>query len=408
MEMIVYSFQNQAWVPVGRLRSYGTGNDAGCYFAYGKEYLKRADAISIDPISLPLSERTYQTEVGFKTFNIIRDAGPDNWGRYLIGKHFNRSLSELEYISALGEDRVGALAFGPDLNGPKLLIPDREIKFDEYKTKNFDLEYALRSTERVIADQDLEELHEFLKYGPSLGGARPKIALKYNNEDYLAKFSISLDQRPEPVIEYASMRLAALAGLHVPEILLRHVLKRDVFLIKRFDRKISESAHIEKIHFMSALTACNLHQADYKDWSYQAICTAISKLSDQPERDKLELYKRMVLNILLNNDDDHMRNHGFIRSSQNSWRLSPLYDVVPRDQLTGTFRLALNIGDYAKEASKRNAVSAAPYFGLEESEAIQIWEEISTVIQEKWRKVFKDAGMSSTVMKRFEQSIGEK
>lgn len=64
-----------------------------------------------------------------------------------------------------------------------------------------------------------------------------------------------------------------------------------------------------------------------------------------PEQLSLFLPVSMVFNILVNNDDDHLRNHGFVlmespeqtpvRGAQEpqcvvnlAWRISPLYDVV--------------------------------------------------------------------------------
>jgi serine/threonine-protein kinase HipA len=52
------------------------------------------------------------------------------------------------------------------------------------------------------------------------------------------------------------------------------------------------------------------------------------------QTDRDELYARIAFNIRVSNDDDHLRNHAFIwDASGKGWRLSPLYDVVPRPQI---------------------------------------------------------------------------
>jgi hypothetical protein len=57
-------------------------------------------------------------------FNGIRDAAPDGWGRHLMDLAAGaRALSEFDYLIATDDARVGALAFGPDLSGPKRIVP---------------------------------------------------------------------------------------------------------------------------------------------------------------------------------------------------------------------------------------------------------------------------------------------
>jgi serine/threonine-protein kinase HipA len=65
-----------------------------------------------------------------------------------------------------------------------------------------------------------------------------------------------------------------------------------------------------------------------------------------------ELFRRIAFNIAVNNNDDHPRNHG-VYFFQNIWRLSPLYDVVPMDSGAQTFSLAMEVGLYKREASKK-------------------------------------------------------
>lgn len=397
MEIIVYLNLKGNFIPAGRLLF----KEDKSFFAYGKKYLTQDSSIAIDPIELPLIEKEFQTQEDFNIFNVIRDAGPDNWGRYLLAKKFGRDLNELEYILASGVNRVGALAFGPDLSGPKILGISG---FENYEGKDFDLDFCLSATEDFIANEQTARLKEYLHYGPSLGGARPKAAILYQGDHYLAKFSVSFDTRNEALIEYAAMRLAKKCGLNVPQILTLKTLNRDVFLIKRFDR-ISKN---DFVPFFSGLTATGLHEGDYLSWSYAHLVQAIAKLSPHPEKDRIELFKRMIFNVLINNDDDHMRNHGFLHVSDNKWRLSPLYDVVPRSQKTSTFRSAMHIGTYGKEASMRNVLSACDYFGLEQKTAKEIWQELEQKVVSNWKKVFSDSGLNKKEIEIFEHCIGTK
>jgi serine/threonine-protein kinase HipA len=403
METFVYLHLDGAFIPIGKLYFEDMGVESRSVFAYGKKYLQKKSVISIDPIGLPLKDQEFSTEIDTPIFNVFRDSAPDNWGRYILTKRFNRELTELEYVLAVGGNRVGALAYGPDLSGPKILGPDG---YEAYEIKDFDLEYSLNSIDLIVTNSKSESLKEFLRYGSSLGGARPKAHVKIDGEHYIAKFSVSFDQRNEPLIEYACMRLAQMCGLDMPEIKMVKILGRDVFLIKRFDRIVEKK--LMNLHFISALTATGLHERDYASWSYPHIVQAITNLSFQSAQDKTELYSRMIFNILVNNDDDHMRNHGFLHIGKNRWKLSPLYDVVPRSQRSNTFRLALNIGSYAKEASKRNALSASNYFGINLKDAEEIWNNLEEIVSSQWQKVFLDSGLSKKEVMMFDGCIGGK
>lgn len=237
--------------------------------AYGTKYLKRKDAIAIDPLNLPLYERTFESET---IFGSIKDCAPDRWGRYLLEKRFSRKLSEMEYILANGLDHVGALAFSPEAYDiPMKLTPNGHV---QHGSENISLAVIMDQTEMVLKnEEDEEKLQEILNYGPSLGGARPKYSVYLDGVSYLAKYSISQDRRREPLIEFATMKMATDLKLNVPDIKLSKILNRDVFFIKRFDRSADE-----KYPFVSALTLCNWDENGYGDWSYPVLCEALIRI----------------------------------------------------------------------------------------------------------------------------------
>ncbi len=402
METFVFIHLDDEWIPAGKLRFRYGGRNSESIFAYGRKYLERNNAIAIDPLNLPLSKDEFVSLPGHQIFSAFRDSGPDAWGRYLLTKKFGRELSELEYIIASGPDRAGALAYGPTPESPKIYSVKKTYK--EPIVTQYDLALTLKASQDALDDISSPELKSFLEYGSSLGGARPKAAITWRGSPTLAKLSVRLDTRREAVIEYASMSLAKKLGLNVPSIDLARVSNKDVFLIRRFDRDESGSP----IAYISGLTAMKLHEQEYSRWSYLALTEAIKKLSDQPEHDLTELYQRVIFNILLNNDDDHPRNHGFVHVGSNRWRLSPLFDVVPRNQLGETFRLAMNIGQYGKEASKLNVISASKYFDMTSEQAEAIWNASSDFVEQHWEQEFANAGLSEREIDSFKNSIGQK
>ena len=343
-------------------------------------------------------ERIFSLNWGISIFNGIRDAGPDKWGRYLLDKKFSKGLSEIEYIISLGPDRVGALAFGPDaVNGPKKYNPDG---FEAYTGKRLTLETCLSGVDDALKNNDTAILWEYLNYGPSLGGARPKATVTWKGKSYLAKFSLSGDEKNEPLTEFATMKLAQKCGLRVTDLDYTEILSRGIFLIERFDR--DESAN--PIPFISALTATGLAENDHHSWSYFHICDSVKKYSHQMMEDLTELFTRLIFNICVYNNDDHMRNFGFVYVGKNKWRLSPLYDVVPSVIHTSTYALAMSFGDEGKKASIKNALSRAGEFGLEQSRAQKITAGVVEIVKD-WRTEFTKLGLSKNEIKKLENSF---
>ncbi len=250
------------------------------------------------------------------------------------------------------------------------------------------------------------QLEELLDYGPSLGGARPKYSIVSESISYLAKYSISQDTRREPLIEFATMRMAKEIGLNVPEIKIGKASGRDVFYIKRFDREVSGLKH----PFVSALSLCGWDEGDYQLWSYPIFVESLIKIGKSEaiiKEDLKELFKRIAFNIAVNNDDDHPRNHGVLYKD-GLWRLSPLYDVVPKDSQTQSFRLAMELGLRKKEASKSNLLSVHNYFKLSEIEAQAIVDEVFNFVSKNWKKFFRDVGLQQKEIDRFKNAMSLK
>ena len=145
-----------------------------------------------------------------------------------------RALSEFDYLVATGDTRVGALAFGPDLPGPKRIVPWSEENLDG---ENLDLADMLEAVRELdTAEALLPEHRRFLVRGSSLGGARPKATTEYNGKQWIAKFGRADDRFPVCRAEYVTMTMAGQVGINVPTVRLEKVLGQDIYLIERFDR----------------------------------------------------------------------------------------------------------------------------------------------------------------------------
>ena len=109
------------------------------------------------------------------------------------------------------------------------------------------------------------------------------------------------------------------------------------------------------------------------------------------EKDRIEIFRRMVFNVLCGNcDDQDPRNHGFILG-RSGWHLSPAYDITPMTLFDNC--LYLRIGKYDKAATKDNILSEAKSFGLEQNEAEAIFDSMKNIVTSEWEETFLAAGV---------------
>lgn len=390
-------------VPAGRLTMTSEPRASFATFAYGRRYLERPDRVPVDPVQLPLldpgrEDFLFRTDDGFSNFNGIRDAAPDGWGRYLMYKALDdREPSEAEILIASGDHRVGALAFGPTPEAPQRLTPWGE---GDAPGEHFTLEELATAVEQVQSVDELDDnLRRLLTAGSSLGGARPKAAMAVAGQPWIAKFHANNDIYPICRIELATMQLAKRCNLNVPNLDFREVLGRDIYMIERFDR-VTTPEGIRRKPFASGLTILGAHESDIGRHSYADLAAALRRHGADPRADLVELFRRMVFNILVTNDDDHLRNHGFLWEAK-GWRLSPLYDVVPKPQVGFERTLVLGVGPQGRAATLENAIEGAGAFGLSAEEATQHALTLVDMVREEWANQFQGAGLSDSDIKRF-------
>ena len=107
--------------------------------------------------------------------------------------------------------------------------------------------------------------------------------------------------------EVLALKLAALAGVEAAPARIVLLGDEPVAVIRRFDRDESDG----RIPYQSA--ASMLQQASREDdRSYTEITDAIRSHGHAPIEDVRQLWRRLVLNLLITNVDDHLQNHGFL------------------------------------------------------------------------------------------------
>jgi serine/threonine-protein kinase HipA len=208
----------------------------------------------------------------------------------------------------------------------------------------------------------------------------------------IAKFPKSDDLVPTIPWEATALTLARQAGIPTPEWRIETTTKHQVLLLRRFDR-----AKARRIPFLSAMSMLDAQDNDQR--SYMEIADALRQYGAKPEEDCAQLWRRVVLNILISNSDDHLRNHGFLYEHPDGWRLAPAYDLnpVPTDIKPRILTTAIDEADGT--ASLDLAHSVAEHFGLKPNAARTIANEVGAVVK-NWRQVAKGLGLSAKDIER--------
>ncbi|CAN5697736.1 hypothetical protein BH11PSE13_BH11PSE13_36350 [soil metagenome] len=238
---------------------------------------------------------------------------------------------------------------------------------------------------KVIANEPVPEIEQrLLRPGVSLGGARPKSVVEIDGHPWLVKFGEGEDE-DTPLIEHATMTLAEKCGIEVAATRALAVRGKHAVAVRRFDRTDGERIGSERVHAISAHVAL---RAVGETYGYPQLAQQLRRLcrADDIQRQQEQLFRRMVFNILMDNTDDHEKNHALLRQADGSWLLSPAFDIVP--SLSGLGYQAMAVGRDGSDSTLDNALSSTASFGLKLAAAKVIAGEIASVT-EGWRRHFR-------------------
>ncbi len=370
-------------------------------FQYGKKYLANSASQPASPVELPIDNRRFFTAENNGLFSVFRDASPDYWGRTVLSASLNKTIDELddyEYLLHGGGSRTGNLDFRLSVNSPEPLL---ELPSHAY------LDDLLDAAERTQNGLPIDEsLRLLLNQGSSgIGGMRPKCTVSdENNVLWLAKFPDKTDSHNAVLTEYATMSLAAKAGIDVPALKILTVASKSILLIERFDRRyLEEKKGYARRGFLSSLSLLQKHETD-RDFGYPEIAEKLRLLG--AEQDAKALFSRMIFNIACRNTDDHARNHGFLVNGS-AISLSPAYDINATRSTPGVstdYYLALKAGDNGSLANLSNALSQCARFGLTHDDALARVAIIHTALA-SWREVFSSCGVIDHECDLFENTF---
>ncbi|WP_166969859.1 type II toxin-antitoxin system HipA family toxin [Brevibacterium atlanticum] len=360
---------------VGEAYFHVTRSQISTTFKYADEFLGSRQAYPISPeLSLSVAPISVPGLPG-----AFSDSAPDRWGRNLVAKQHrrrvaqgdarDRRLTEVDYLLGVSDTtRQGALRF-------------RRTSTTEYLRTGASVPRTVSLPELQHAADEATDgsgaaIKRLLDAGTgSLGGARPKASVAGDSGALMiAKFTRPSDDWSVILWERLALEIAQSSGVAVPHAQLVRIDARPVLLLDRFDRQSAR-----RIGYMSAMTASERRDGEHAD--YVDIVEAIEDTSSRWRRDCRELFRRMALSSALHNTDDHLRNHGFLRSDA-GWELSPAFDINPEPDLAVERQTAIN-GVTEAEHEAEALLEFAPLCHLTISEARTILSEVTEAVS-RW------------------------
>ena len=386
---------------VGALRLVAAGK--GVFLQYGPDWLRHGFALSED---LPLQDTVFLPPGRFdadqqRAAGAVDDARPDRWGEKVIRfVDKPKRLSLMEYLYYAGDDRFGALGVSTSASQytPRLHSPLPRLE---------DVQHLSEVAGKIEASEPLNEMEAKIIAGGGspLGGAKPKALIQLNGEQWVIKF-YNNEPVDAPLVEHAAMTLAARAGITVAQTQVIPLVGFHALAIRRFDR---DGSH--RIHSISAGTAIRAATiSGYEpQMGYPELARILRRVgvarANIYQKDAHELFRRMVFNILIDNTDDHEKNHSLlvINPFENGrLKLAPAYDVLPTNSGQGYQEFIC--GAQGRDSTLENAMSQCDAFGLLPTEAATEVIKVIDVVKD-WKSHFAQVGVSQRDIESLAQQI---
>lgn len=391
----------QTEVPVGRLAM----REHRVLFEYDPGFLR--DGVDLSPLRLPRQPGVIETRQPiFDTLpGIFNDSLPDGWGRLLLDRHSSRlgvapeTLTPLDRLAHVGSDGIGALVYKPEL-----------AKDDAEET--VDLDEVAAASRAVLEGASDEMLEHLRKLGGSPQGARPKALVQIEDttgrmtdalhdhgqgwRHFIVKFPAHQDVADIGPVELAYARMAAAAGVKVPEsCLLPSRSGPGYFAAQRFDRDGARRKH--------AATASGLLDADFRLPSLDYV--SLAKLTVRLTRDHRQgeaLFRLMAFNVLAHNRDDHAKQFSFLMDRAGTWTLAPAYDLTFSQGPGGEH--TTSVAGEGRAPSQEAMLKVADAAGLKRGKSVEILGQTRDVV-ERWLAYADEAGVTTSTASHIERSL---
>jgi len=378
---------------VGSLRSVRRAQQqyAGVSLRYSAEWLATGFALSED---LPLRDIEYMPVEPYAAAGAVDDARPDRWGERVIRLLIKpQRLSTLDYLYFAGDDRFGGLGVS---TSEAIYAPYHHGALPQFD----DVQQVHDLVRRVETGEMLTEpLRHWVAPGATLGGAKPKALLEMEGAQWVLKFAEAGEVCDSGLVEHACMTLAAKAGIDVCEtrpVSYKHgPATRHALAVRRFDRSGDQRLHAVSAHVALRAAAVN--------YGYPELALLLRRHGDAAHIrvNGEQVFRRMVFNILMDNTDDHEKNHVLLVTN-NVMALAPAFDVLPTGQALGY--QSMRVGQNGGASTLENALSDHKSFGMTLARAKEVLAEVMAVVH-TWQAHFASLGVSEQDVAVLAQAI---
>jgi serine/threonine-protein kinase HipA len=366
----------------------GTGQRRAVSFAYDDAWLTWRDTFPLDPRT-----QLFPGEQALGTDTLppaLLDTTPDAWGQMLLAREHHRLLGNWELLVGVSDEtRMGALRLAAAPDGRFVRAGDPAVPPIASLRELQDLARWLEDNPN--ADIEAHRLRDLVVPGSSLGGARPKANIRDRDGSlWIAKFPSREDRRLDiGAWEFVYATLAARAGIAVADHRIEAVNgpgRGRTYLARRFDRNPDGSRRL----YVSAMTLTD--HRDGEPASYPDIAQAIRRAgaTGSVKADLAQLYRRLLFNVLAGNRDDHLRNHGFLRTPD-GWRLAPAFDMNPA---RAAHRHHLSLDGRSDDQGLNAAFATYRLYGLSGQDARQVLADVVASLS-RWPAEAERAGIGT-------------
>lgn len=343
-------------------------------FQYSKSWIEKG--FSISPFSLPLKDQVFiPTKDYFQgLFGVFADSLPDGWGRLLLNRLLRSykqnpdDLTVLDRLEIVGRSGMGALTYQPE----REFLKQRD---------NLDLDELAAQCQKILNTEYSDNLDELYQLGGTSGGARPKIMTSIDGGQWIIKFPAHVDGENAGKMEYDYSCCARQCGIIMSETRLFPSEKCEgYFGTKRFDRAVDTRGE-KKIHM---LTAAALLELDFEQPSmdYHGLMKLTKILTNNNEMDLENMFRRMCFNVFAHNRDDHSKNFTFLYDEENdSWRLSPAYDLTYSNTYYGEHTTAVD--GNGRNPGEKEILAVGIAAGMNKEKCLDIMKGIEANVKER-------------------------
>ena len=383
-------------------------------FEYDHSFVGRG--LEPSPLMMPVREGRVYSFAGLnrETFmglpGMLADSLPDTYGRALFDRWLaltgRTSGNPIESLCYLGKRCMGALEFEPAIDSG--YNPQQRFEIDSLVDVAREALSAKASFGVNLNDDRKAAIAEILRLGTSAGGQRAKAIIAYNKAtgevrsgqieapagfDY---FIIKLDGVSAKAgfretenygrLEYSFYKLATACGIDMAECSLIEENGRAHFLTRRFDREGGRKIHMQ--------TLCGLAHYDFhlhRGYSYEQAFNVMRALR-LPYSSAREMFRRMVFNVVVRNQDDHTKNISFLMGEDGKWRLSPAYDMgyAYNSQGDWTVQHQMSVNGKFDDISRADLLAFGNANGIKD--ALEVIDQVCEVAA-RWPEMAREAGV---------------